>query len=358
METNGLSREDEDLLADLLVQWEDTWDAGQEVSAEELCADTLHLVEPLEKRIGLLKDMAWLKKDPARPLTDDLSATSEPLTGVLQDRYRLDERIGQGGYGQVYRAFDIQLHRPVAIKIAHVRTSTDLLLDEARRVARLRHPGIVTVHDVGEYKGRLFLVFDLVEGPSLATVCKKRQLSVKESVDLVAQVATTLHFAHERGCIHRDIKPENVLIDADGRPLIADFGVATSLDELAKGQSISQGTLPYMAPEQVAGEVQLIDRRVDIYALGVVLYELLTGHLPFKAVGTTTLREEILFRSPKPLRSVNPHIQVSLETICQKCIARHPNDRFTTADELALALKAIPSVSWWHWFWLIIRRPD
>ena len=124
---NGLTREDEDLLADLLVQWEDTWDAGQEVSAEELCANAPHLIEPLKQRMAILKELAWLKKDPARPLTDDLSAESKPLTGVLQDRYRLDERIGQGGYGQVYKAFDLQLHRPVAIKIAHVRTSTDLL---------------------------------------------------------------------------------------------------------------------------------------------------------------------------------------------------------------------------------------
>jgi serine/threonine-protein kinase len=346
---NGLTREDEDLLADLLVQWEDSWDAGQEKSAEELCADAPHLIEPLKQRMAVLKEMAWLKKDPARPLTDDLSVTSKPLTGILQDRYRLDERIGQGGYGQVYKAFDLQLHRAVAIKIAHVRTSTDLLLDEARRVARLRHPSIVPIHDVGEYKGRLFLVFDLIEGQSLADVLRKRHLSMKEAVDLVAEVATTLHFAHERNCIHRDIKPENILIDADGRPLVADFGVAISLDELTRGQSLSQGTLPYMAPEQVAGEVQLIDRRVDIYALGVVLYELLTGQLPFKAVDTGTLREEILFRSPKPLRSLKSSISVGLEAICQKCMARHPNDRYPTAEELATALKSIPSVGWWNW---------
>jgi eukaryotic-like serine/threonine-protein kinase len=188
---------------------------------------------------------------------------------------------------------------------------------------------------------------------------RKRKLSVKEAVDLVAEVATTLHFAHEKNCIHRDIKPENILIDADGRPLVADFGVAISLDELSKALSLSQGTLPYMAPEQVAGEVQLIDRRVDIYALGVVLYELLTGHLPFKAVNSTALREEILFRSPTPLRSLKSSISVGLEAICQKCMARHPNDRFSTAEELALALKAIPSVSWWNWrAWLTVKKSD
>ena len=153
-------------------------------------------------------------------------------------------------------------------------------MDEARRVARLRHPSIVPIHDVGEYKGRLYLVFDLIEGASLADVLRKKKLSVKEAVNLVAEVATTLHFAHEKNCIHRDIKPENILIDADGRPLVADFGVAISLDELSKALSLSQGTLPYMAPEQVAGEIQLIDRRVDVYALGVVLYGLLTRSSP------------------------------------------------------------------------------
>jgi eukaryotic-like serine/threonine-protein kinase len=351
---NGLSRDDEDLLADLLVRWEEAWDAGRELSAEELCADASHLIEPMKERIGVLKDMAWLKKDAARRLTDSQQATSEPLTGILQNRYRLDSHIGQGGYGQVYRAFDLQLQRPVAVKIAHVRTSSDLLMDEARRVARLRHPGIVTVHDVGEHKGRLFLVFDLVEGPSLASVVRKRRLSVKEAVDLVAQVATTLHYAHERNCIHRDIKPENILIEADGRPLVADFGVAITLEELSKGHSPSQGTLPYMAPEQVAGEMQLIDRRADIYALGVVLYELLTGRLPFETQDTATLREEILFRSPKPLRSINPRISLGLEAICQKCMARHPSDRFATAEELATALRSTPSIPWWHWrSWLM-----
>lgn len=139
---------------------------------------------------------------------------------------------------------------------------------------------------------------------------------------------------------------------------MADFGVAISLDELSKGQSLSQGTLPYMAPEQVAGEVQLIDRRVDIYALGVVLYELLTGHLPFQAVNSTALREEILFRSPKPLRSLRSNVPVSLEAICQKCMARHPNDRYSTAEELAFALR-VPSVGWWNWrAWLTVKESD
>jgi serine/threonine-protein kinase len=210
---------------------------------------------------------------------------------------------------------------------------------------------------VGEHKGRLFLVFDLVEGPSLANVRQERRLTVKETVDLVAQVATTLHYAHERQCVHRDIKPENILIDIDGRPLVADFGVAITLEELSKGNSPSQGTLPYMAPEQVAGEVQLIDRRTDVYALGVVFYELLTGRLPFDARDTATLREEILFRSPKPLRSIDPDIPVMLEAVCQKCMARHPADRYSTAEDLAVALRSTPSLPWWHWrSWLTISQ--
>lgn len=329
-----------DLIADLLVQWEEAFDQGQDIPAEELCTECPHLTTLLQEKIESLKTTAWTKKDPARPLTDQRDQTTKNITGlVLSDRYRLDSLLGSGGYGQVYRGHDLKLQRSVAVKIGHHRTSCDLLLDEARRVARLKHPGIIAVHDCGEHEGRVFLVFELVEGESLAEVARKKKLSVRETVEIIATVAESLQYAHEKGCFHRDIKPENILIDKDGKPLIADFGVACTLDELEKGRAVTSGTLAYMSPEQISNEVQLLDGRCDVHALGVVLFELLAGQSPFPAKDKQELREQILFRQPKRLREVDPSLPEALDNICSKSLAKHPNDRHQTALELAYDLR-------------------
>ncbi len=337
---NSLSDDDKDLLADLLVKWEEAYDEGKDLPPEELCTDCPHLTAELQTKIEGLKATSWVKKDPARPLTGDRKAEFKNLTGtVLASRYRLDELLGSGGFGQVYKGFDLKLERQVAVKIGHARTSTDLLLDEARRVARLKHPCIVGVHDCGEHEGRMFLVFELVEGKSLADVIRNRKLPVREAVDLVATVAEGLHYAHRQGCLHRDIKPENILINAEGKPLIADFGVACTLEEIEMGRSVSSGTLAYMAPEQVAQETQLLDGRCDVHALGVVLFELLTGHSPFPAKDKQELREQILFRQPKRLRDVDPSLTEELDAICAKALAKHPADRHESAAAFAVELR-------------------
>ncbi|MAX37641.1 MAG: serine/threonine protein kinase [Gimesia sp.] len=341
--------EDNDLIADLLVQWEDAFEQGKDIPAEELCTECPHLTTFLQEKIESLKTTAWTTKDPARPLTDQRDQSTKDISGsVLADRYRLDSLLGSGGYGQVYRAHDLKLQRPVAVKIGHHRTSCDLLLDEARRVARLKHPGIIAVHDCGEHEGRVFLVFELVEGESLADLIRKKKLSIRESVEIIATVAESLHYAHEKGCFHRDIKPENILIDSNGKPLIADFGVACTLDELEKGRALSSGTLAYMSPEQISNEVQLLDGRCDVHALGVVLFELLTGESPFPAKDKQELREQILFRQPKRLRDVDPSLPEALDTICVKALAKHPGDRHQTALELANVLRS----------WLSTAKPD
>lgn len=336
-----LTDDDKDLITDLLVRYEDVLDeTGQELSAEELCSECPHLVSEIQTRIESLRTTAWTKKDPGRPLTDCHEAEPTDYSGTtLANRYRLDELIGSGGYGSVYRAEDTKLRRTVAVKMGHHRTSSDLLLDEARRVAKLSHPNIVSVHDCGSHDGHHFLVFEFVEGENLAQLIRSKKLTMQEKVELVATVAEALSSAHQLDLVHRDIKPENLIVDTDGKVLVADFGVACSLRDVELGRAKTSGTLPYQSPEVLSNELQLLDGRSDIHSLGVVLFELLCGKSPFPAKDKAELREQILFRQPVALRGVDSTLPVELERICSKAMAKHPGDRFTTVDEFAKALR-------------------
>jgi len=329
---------DADLLADLLVRWEDAWDQGEDLSAAELCGDRTDLVESLQKNIASLKQSAWMKRDPAS--LDCQGHDEPPLTGTLAGRYRIENLIGEGGHGRVHKAYDQELERTVAIKVASAVKPTPDLLDEARRVAKLRHPNLVAVHDVGRQDDQLFVVSDYIEGKTLAAVIERDELSLTERISLIAAVADALGYAHENGFVHRDIKPSNILIDENGSPHVADFGIATSLDDLTSGRASSSGTLAYMSPEQLAAESQLIDQRTDLYALGVVLFETLTGKLPYKARTPLALREQILFRPAMSLREAMPTASSELEALCNRSFAKHPSDRFQNADEFARSLRS------------------
>ena len=241
--------------------------------------------------------------------------------------------IAEGGFAQVWRAFDTFLQRHVAVKVTTVNCYS-----EARRVARLRHRGIVAVHDVGNEDGLCYIVFDLVRGTTLAETIKQGTLTWQQSVEIVALVAESVQFAHDRGFIHRDIKPSNILIGTDGKPVLADFGIAVTECELRHEALTSVGTLAYMAPEQLQVGGQL-DARTDVYGLGVVLYELLTGRLPFINSILSRLREEILTADPPSPRSLNPEIPEAIEQICLKCISRKMEDRYATANVLTEALR-------------------
>jgi serine/threonine protein kinase len=336
------STEPDDKLAELLLRWEEAWDHGEDVPAEQLCAECPDLVEPLRHQIDILKKMAWMKGDSDDSDSGTSPAAPDPLLSkTLGGRYRIDAFLAEGGFGRVYRGFDPELDRPVAVKVAKATAAASPdLLQEARRVAKLRHPGIVPIHDVGHDEGVWFFVSDLLEGQTLADL--NQRPTPAEAANLVAQVADALHYAHEQGFVHRDIKPSNILLDAQGRPQITDFGIAVTAEEIADRRNPRSGTLPYMAPEQVAGEVQLIGPRTDVYALGVVLYELLTGRGPYQGRTPTALKEQILFRSPVAPRKIDAKIQPDLEAICLRCLAKHPADRFGSAAELAEALRNRP----------------
>lgn len=316
---------DEERISDLLLRWEEAQERGDDLNAETLCADCPELLEVVRKRIAALRRMSWMTRSQSQ--TDE----PDPKVGTtLAGRYRIDELIGEGGHGKVYRGFDPELQRSVAIKLPNDRrVNTSDLLEEARKVARLRHPGIVTVYDVGQHEGEPFIVSDFVSG---TTLCEAGPFTPQEAAGLISEIADSLHAAHEQGFVHRDIKPANILIDQQGRPLLTDFGIATVAGE---SQAQIVGTLPFMAPEQLGDDPANGDPRTDIWSLGVVLYELLTGKLPFDDLSPAKLCEQIRSHVPLPPRGINPHIPPALEAVVLRCLSKAPEERYESAQQLA-----------------------
>jgi len=340
-----------DIIADLLARWEESWEHGNDIPAAELCADDPELLESVERKIDRLKRMAWMVRSVSGGSDGNETDCDMPDTMIgttLAGRYRIEAFVAEGGFGKVYRAFDSELLRPVAVKVTRggKASSQSNLLDEARRAAKLRHPGIVPVIDVGNEADRAFVVSAFIDGQDLAEVIEKDRPSPREAARIVADIAEALYFAHLAGFVHRDIKPENILLDRERRPLLTDFGLRASFEEVVRRKGLRSGTLAYMSPEQVAGETQLIGPRSDIYSLGVVFYELLTGRLPYQARTPGALREQVLFRLPVPPRSLCPNVPVELEAVCLRCLSKLPADRFSTAAELASALRATSPSRW------------
>ena len=263
---------------------------------------------------------------------------------LIAGRYELEELVGSGGMSNVFRAHDRLLERTVALKILHEQYTRDedyveRFRREARAVAQLTHPNIVTVIDRGEQDGRQFIVFEYVDGENLKELSARGPLDVREAIGLALQVARALSFAHARGLVHRDVKPQNVLLNDDGQAKVTDFGIARSLDVHGVTQTGTVlGTSDYIAPEQARG--QKVDPKTDIYSLGVVLYELLTGEVPFSGDNFVAVAMRHVSEPPPSVLEHRPDCPVRVDLAIQRAMAKDPADRFASMDELCAELEA------------------
>jgi len=268
------------------------------------------------------------------------------MIGRTISHYKVLEKLGEGGMGVVYKAHDTKLDRVVALKFlpAHVAASEEerqRFIHEAKAASALDHPNICNVHEIDETPdGQVFIVMAIYEGAPLNRKIEKGPLKIDEAADIAIQVAEGLQAAHEKGIVHRDVKSSNIMVTGKGRAVIMDFGLAHSrgMSKLTKtGSTI--GTVPYMSPEQARGEK--VDHRSDIWSLGVVIYEMITGRLPFQSAYTDAVVYSILNENPPPVTSLRSGIPMALEAIIKKCLEKNPSDRYQHADELIVDVRRV-----------------
>jgi tetratricopeptide (TPR) repeat protein len=332
--------------------------ADRQAFLDDACAGAPTLRDQVESLLRAYADAGSFLERPAAAAVpageDDLSPTrlpelqpaAQPLTELdvwpTVPGYEILGVLGRGGMGVVYKARQIGLGRLVALKmiLAGAHAGPDAVSRfrrEAEAAARLQHPHIVQIHEIGVHDGLPYLSLEYVEGGSLAQKLAGTPLPPRQAAQLVETLARVVHVAHQRGIVHRDLKPGNVLLGDDGTPKVADFGLAKRLDDPA-GQTASGdilGTPSYMAPEQAGGKHRPVGPAVDTYALGAILYDLVTGRPPFKAASAMGTVWQVLHQEPVPPRQLQPKLPRDLETICLKCLRKEPSKRYGSAGDLA-----------------------
>ncbi|MDP7034780.1 MAG: protein kinase [Planctomycetota bacterium] len=272
------------------------------------------------------------------PTSEDPESSNPVSSPQHLGRYEILKEIGRGGMGIVYRARDDQLDRHVALKVFRSGrfgdpNSLERFRREARATARLHHPHIVPIHDVGFEDGEGYLAMELIDGVPLDQYLRDHDLQLREIVQLLLPLCEALHYVHINGIVHRDLKPSNILIDREGRPHITDFGLAKDrqISENLTESGIIVGTPSYMAPEQAQGETEFIDARTDVYAAGVLFYEMLTGRPPFVGKTPMQILHKVLETDPSPPRKIGKHIPKDAQTICLKALQKDPILRYPSA---------------------------
>ena len=274
--------------------------------------------------------------------TGDLDVPSTGTRIQYFGDYEIIDEIARGGMGVVYRARQVTLNRTVAVKMILTgqlasREEVQRFFTEAEAAASLQHPNIVTIHEVGEHEGRQYFSMEYVDGPNLAERVRKHPLDAAKAAEYVKIIAEAIHYAHEQGTLHRDLKPSNILLDESDQPQITDFGLAgkTEGDSKLTASGAILGTPAYMSPEQAGAQRALIGPASDVYSLGAVLYELLTGRPPFQAATPMDTLVQVLEQEPVSPKLLNAGIPDDLATICLKCLEKRPDGRYLTAGQLA-----------------------
>jgi predicted Ser/Thr protein kinase len=353
MATDASSTQHDEQLALLVADLTDRVQRGEVVDLEDECRKQPQLARDLRELWGVIMvaRVAGSNSAAVAPTLPSGASTEFPSGSLLLPArfgdYELRQELGRGGMGVVYRAQQMSLGREVAVKMIlrgqfASQADRERFEAEAQAAARLDHPGIVPVYEVGEIDGRPYFSMKHVRGTTLAQRLAEGPLAPREAAIMLAKVARAIHFAHMRGVLHRDLKPSNILLDEQGEPHVTDFGLAkqtAAAEPLTKTGAVL-GTPAYMSPEQAAGQRGQVGPRSDVYSLGVILYHMLTGRPPFQAASPGEMVLLVLEQDPVPPRMLNPKADRDLEMICLRCLQKPPDLRYASAAGLADDLEA------------------